>query len=88
MKSIVKLAAAAALATSALLVTSVSASADIVCNRDGDCWHVSHRYHYRYHDEFGIVVHPDGWAWRTGEHYRWHEHRGRGYWRHGIWITF
>jgi hypothetical protein len=77
---------AALLGATVLGFTATAASADIVCNREGDCWHVRHRYHYE--PGFGIVVHPDSWCWREGEHYRWREHEGRGYWRNGIWIGF
>jgi hypothetical protein len=86
MKTITKLAAAALLSAATVAVTASSASASVVCNREGECWHVANGYNY--HPEFGVVVHPDGWAWGTNEHYRWREHRGRGYWRKGVWITF
>ncbi|HVV65902.1 MAG TPA: hypothetical protein VHC42_10560 [Rhizomicrobium sp.] len=86
MRTSIKMAAAAALGLIGLAVTATSASADIVCNREGDCWHV--KPHYVYRPEFGIVVHPNGWRWRAGEHYRWREHPGRGYWRNGVWIRF
>jgi hypothetical protein len=86
MKTITKLAAAALLSAATVAVTASTASAAVVCNREGECWHVSNRYHYR--PEFGLVVHPDGWVWGANEHYRWHDHRGRGYWRNGVWITF
>jgi hypothetical protein len=86
MKTITKLAAAALLSAATVAVTISSASAAVVCNREGECWRVSNRYHYR--PEFGLVVHPDGWAWGANEHYRWRNHEGRGYWRKGVWITF
>jgi hypothetical protein len=86
MKTLGKLAAAALLSAGALALTAGSASAEIVCNAEGECWHA--HGHYQYHDEWGVVVHPDGWAWGANDHYRWHEHRGRGYWHNGIWITF
>lgn len=72
----------------AIGLTATAASADIVCNRDGDCWHVRERHQYR--PQFGLVVHPDNWAWGKHEarHYRWREHDGRGYWRRGVWIGF
>lgn len=75
-------------ATCALALMSSAASAEIVCNREGDCWHAKETYHYRAHPEFGIAVHPDHWRWREHEHhkYRWREHDGRGYWREGVWI--
>jgi hypothetical protein len=88
MKSLKKLAAAALLTAGALALTVGSASAEIVCNGEGECWHA--HGHYRYHDEWGIVVHPDGWAWGANDHYRWHEpdHPGHGYWHSGIWVRF
>lgn len=86
MKNILKLAAATALGAGILGATATSASAEIVCNRDGDCWHV--RHHYVYKPEFGLVVHPDNWRWATSDHYRWREHHGRGYWRSGVWVSF
>jgi hypothetical protein len=86
MKNVVKLAAAALLSAVGLAVTASSASAYIVCNREGECWHVHSRY--AYHPEFGLAVHPDGWAWGANEHYVWREHRGRGYWHNGIWVRF
>jgi len=81
-----KTAAAAALALGALVATVTSASAAIVCNREGECWHVKRSY--AYHPEWGLVVHPNHWRWRAHEHYVWREHEGRGYWRNGVWITF
>jgi hypothetical protein len=75
-------------ATCALPLTITTASADVACNREGDCWHVRERHNYR--PEFGVVVHPDSWRWADHEHdkYRWREHEGRGYWREGRWIEF
>lgn len=67
-------------------LTATSASAYIVCNRYGECWHVHNRYEY--HPEFGLVIHDDNWRWRGHDRYRWREHEGRGYWRNGVWITF
>jgi hypothetical protein len=86
MKSYMKLAATAVFAAGTLALTATTASADIACNREGECWHV--RHHYVYHPEFGVVIHPNTWAWGPTEHFRWHEHVGRGYWRNGIWIHF
>ena len=84
--SLKKLAAATFLAGAALAVTASSASAWIVCNAEGECWHAHHRWGY--HNEWGIVIHPDGWAWGPNDHYVWHEHDGRGYWHNHIWIAF
>ena len=79
-------AAAAIIGAAALAATATTASAEIVCNHDGDCWHV--REHYGYQPSFGLTVHNDNWRWHDGDHYRWHEHDGRGYWRSGVWIQF
>ena len=86
MKQYLKLVAAAAMAAGTLALTATSASAWIVCNREGDCWHTHRNYHYR--PEFGLVVHPDNWHWGPGEHFAFREHPGRGYWRGGVWISF
>jgi hypothetical protein len=72
------------IAASALALATTSASAAIVCNDEGDCWHV--RGHVDYRPEFRLRVHPDDWKWGHTEHYRWREHEGRGYWRGGVWI--
>lgn len=81
MKLVIKLAFAAA---SAFALSATAASAEIVCNGEGECWHV--REHVEYKPEFGIRVYPDNWKWRDGEHYKWREHAGRGYWHKGVWI--
>lgn len=86
MKGYKKLALSAVFAVGALAFTAATASAEIVCNPEGECWHV--HGHWAYHPEWGLVVHPDGWAWGPNDHYRWHEHHGRGYWHSGVWISF
>ncbi len=78
----------AAVAGSAFVAAS-SASADVVCNRWGECWHVRDRFDYppRVH----MVFHDDAWAdaHRVG-HWRWlHDRFDRGYYdRDGVWIAF
>jgi len=86
MKSITKFAAVAALSVASLAVSTLGASAAIVCNREGECWHVRGRY--AYHPEFGLTVHENNWRWGDHEHFTWREHEGRGYWRNGVWIRF
>ncbi|HVZ04829.1 hypothetical protein [Hyphomicrobium sp.] len=70
-------------AAGALALAATSASAAIVCNDDGDCWHVHGR------PTFGpsvkVHIHPDNWKWHGG-HHRWREHAGRGYWHKGVWV--
>jgi hypothetical protein len=86
MNKLGKLAVAAVIGAGAVALTATSASAYIACNNNGTCWHVHSKY--AYHPEYGVVVHPDGWRWGAGDHYKWHEHRGRGYWHSGVWVTF
>ena len=75
------------LASFALLgLTSISASARIVCNTDGDCWHANEDFAYP--PAAGIIIHPNDWRWKEGERYSWREHPGRGYWRGGQWELF
>ncbi len=74
-------------AAGGLCLAASAASAEVVCNAQNECWHVRGR-HYEYRPEWGVVVHPDNWRWSHDEHYRWHEHNGRGYWRDGVWIRF
>ena len=69
--------------------SATTASAAIVCNEIGDCWHVKEKYDYK--PEFGVRVYPDEWKWADTDHdkYRWREHEGRGYWNSkGVWIGF
>jgi hypothetical protein len=67
-------------------LSSLSASARVVCNEDGDCWHVHEDYAYP--PGVGVVIHPDDWRWAEGEHHAWREHPGRGYWHGGAWAPF
>jgi hypothetical protein len=69
---------------SALTLTATAASAEIVCNAEGDCWHVRGKAEYK--PELKLQVHPDSWKWSGSEHYRWREHEGHGYWRGGNWV--
>ncbi|HXR95910.1 MAG TPA: hypothetical protein VN718_08525 [Rhizomicrobium sp.] len=72
-----------------LIALAAPASAYVVCNRTGDCWHTDRREHvpgvtFRYH--------PDDWYfhrdWDRDRDDHWHGyHTGRGYWRGGVWIT-
>ena len=81
-------AVAAIIGAAALAATATTASAEIVCNHDGDCWHA--REHYDYQPTFGLTIHGDDWRWKDADHdrYRWREHDGRGYWRSGVWVQF
>jgi hypothetical protein len=86
MKQIVKLGTAATFVLGLAGLASTAASAAIVCNANGACWHV--RRAYAYPPTAGIVVHPNGWRWGPRERFTWREHVGRGYWRNGVWVTF
>lgn len=71
-----------------VIATTAPASAYVVCNREGDCWHTETRYSY---PGIGFSIHPDDWyfhqTWGADRHFR-EYNRGRGYWRGGIWVTF
>jgi hypothetical protein len=86
MKQITKFVAVAAFTLGVLGAASTAASAAVVCNGAGACWHVKRAYTYP--AEAGIVVHPNGWRWGPSEHFTWREHVGRGYWRNGVWVAF
>jgi hypothetical protein len=86
MNTSTKLALIPAAALALVSLSSLSASARIVCNEDGACWHVHEDYAYP--PAAGVIIHPDDWRWRDGEHYAWREHAGRGYWRGGAWAPF
>lgn len=70
----------------ALALSATAASAAIVCNADGDCWHVKQNRDYA--PTLKLKVYPDSWKWseNEGRHHRWREHDGHGYWRSGVWI--
>ena len=84
-------AATALIAVGAIAVSASPAAARVVCNGEGDCWHVDSDY--RYHPEWHVSVHPDSWYFHNDwdhdhdHHWRGH-HEGRGYWHNGVWITF
>lgn len=86
MTTLGKMTLAAMLGAGALTLSVASASAAIVCNGAGQCWHA--RARYAYPPSAAVVVHPDNWRWGANEHYRWSEHDGRGYWRDGHWVAF
>jgi hypothetical protein len=49
-----------------LALTATGASAEVVCNDEGYCWHV--RGKVKYKPEFKLHVHPDKWKWGDREH--------------------
>lgn len=87
LKSVLKGALIAAVA-GGTFAAATSASADVACNRWGDCWHVHD--HLNYPGGLGIVWHNDAWA-AAHRGARWHWRADRfdhGYYRNGVWITF
>ncbi len=81
----------AALAAGTLLATTLGASADIVCNRYGECWHVSQRY-TTYPSSLGVVFYTDDWrtAHLKDVHYHWlaDQTDDHGYYMNGEWHRF
>lgn len=80
----------AVLAAGGMIAMSAPASAWIVCNRWGDCWHSETRIAA---PGLRFEYYPDDWyfhrSWGPRDRWRWREgHPGRGYWRNGVWITF
>jgi hypothetical protein len=67
----------------ALALSSLGASAAIVCTGDV-CWH-SHDT-YTYPPEARVTVHED--SWRAGPDIRFREHEGRGYWHGDSWTNW
>jgi hypothetical protein len=70
-------------AAGALALGVATASAEIACNSEGDCWHVKR---HDFHPNLKLTIRPDSWKWAEHEKYRWREHEGHGYWRNGVWI--
>jgi len=80
---------AVSMAVGIAATTAGAASADVVCNRWGDCWRVHERYD-TYPPAVGITFHDDAWwAAHPSGHWRWHDRDDdRGYYRDGIWVSF
>jgi hypothetical protein len=74
-----------ALATVSVAALTGSASARIVCNDEGDCWHTNTVDVFP--PALGLTIHEDNWKWGSGDKYRWREHEGKGYWKGGQWRT-
>lgn len=51
----------------AISLSTAPATASIVCNDEGACWHAHEAYEYP--PDVGIVIHPDNWRWRNDERY-------------------
>ena len=73
------------IAAAAVILGAGSASADVICNEDGDCWKTKERRVYE--PSLKLRVMPDDWRWKEGERYRWRDSgRGHGYYRQGVWV--
>lgn len=87
-KTLSTAAIALCMAAGALALTAGAASARMVCNSEGDCWHTDQNVHYP--PALGVQIHPDHWyfhqRWDDTHHYR-DYHEGRGYYKGGIWVT-
>ncbi len=82
-----------AIALAAIVAIGVSAagsaSASVVCNSSGDCWHTDHRDNYG--RDVRLERHPDHWYfhrdWDHDTNHHWRPyHEGRGYYRDGAWV--
>jgi hypothetical protein len=58
-------------AASTLALSAATASAEIACNGEGECWHVKR---HDFHPDLKLTVHPDNWKWAAHEKYKWREH--------------
>ena len=80
-------AAAALFGVMGVAATASSASAYVVCNHDGDCWHTDQRVRV---PGATFDYHPDDWYfhqhWDGGDRHFREYHEGRGYWRSGVWV--
>jgi len=69
----------------ALVIGSMTASAAVICNDEGDCWRVKEKRDYD--PGLKLRVYDDDWKWKDGEKYRWRDAgTGHGYWRGGVWV--
>ena len=72
----------------ALALSATIASAEVVCNEDGDCWRVRERVEYG--PELKLKIFPNDWKWddREKDRYRWRDapEGKRGYYRQGVWV--
>lgn len=77
-----------------VLLAALPASARIVCNSYGDCWHSDANYNYdRYDRGQHAQYHKDDWYFHQNwnndhEHHYRDTHEGRGYYKSGVWIGF
>jgi hypothetical protein len=72
-----------ALGAGMLALSSISASAAIVC-QGNVCWHTHDRFDYP--RAAGVVIHEDDW--RPGPRISFREPEGRGYWKGERWTEW
>ena len=90
-KTAVSVAGIALFVGTGLVATTAPASARMVCDSSGDCWHTDHQY--KYDRSVGAQYHNDDWyfhqkwAGDNQHHYR-DSNNGRGYYKSGVWIGF
>jgi hypothetical protein len=72
-----------ALGVGLLALSSIGASAAIVC-QGNVCWHAHERFDYP--TGARVVVHEDDW--RPGPRVTFREHEGRGYWKGESWTAW
>jgi hypothetical protein len=72
-----------AVGTGALALSSLAASATIVCSGNV-CWHTQEQFSYP--TDARVVIHDD--SWRAEPHITFREHEGRGYWKGDTWVTW
>jgi hypothetical protein len=83
MTSIGKSLLGTALGAGLLALSSIGASAAIVCSGNV-CWHAHERFEYP--PGAKLSVHEDDW--RPGPHMTFREHEGRGYWKGDKWTEW
>jgi hypothetical protein len=89
MKTLLSTAALAAVLGLGVLAVAAPASARIVCNATGDCWHTDSRVNFGRHVK--VEYHPDDWYfhrnWEQDTNHHWRQfHEGRGYYENGTWV--
>lgn len=93
-RTLLTMSASAAFAAVGLLAVAQPASARMVCNSYGDCWHSDANYNYnRYDRGQHAQYHNDDWYFHqrwdnNGDHHYRDYHDGRGYYKSGVWIGF
>ena len=73
---------AAIIGAAAIASTITTASAYVACNRYGDCWQTTQRYHFPIHLSVRYRDRSDNYWRRHHYGYRWHDdgNRDNGYW--------